>query len=73
MVGLAVVGTAHSFGQAVAGMSISGAGAGIGELTALGGYILKSTIEFKANNHTGLPSSYLLSIADSTWEGSLHS
>ncbi|KAH9209511.1 fungal trichothecene efflux pump [Leptodontidium sp. 2 PMI_412] len=37
MVGIVVVGTAHHFGQAVAGMSIAGAGAGIGELTALGG------------------------------------
>lgn len=39
MVGIVVVGTAHHFGQAVAGMSIAGAGAGIGELTALGGYV----------------------------------
>lgn len=38
MVGLAVVATAHSFAQAVGGMSLAGAGAGIGELTALGGY-----------------------------------
>ncbi|PVH69030.1 MFS general substrate transporter [Cadophora sp. DSE1049] len=37
MVGIVVVGTAHHFGQAIAGMSIAGAGAGIGELTALGG------------------------------------
>lgn len=37
MVGLALVGTAHSFGQAIAGMSLSGAGAGICELTALAG------------------------------------
>lgn len=38
MVGLVLVATAHSFAQAVAGMSLAGAGAGIGELTALGGY-----------------------------------
>ncbi|KAH7386393.1 putative major facilitator superfamily transporter [Cadophora sp. MPI-SDFR-AT-0126] len=37
IVGIAIVGTAHHFGQAIAGMSIAGAGAGIGELTALGG------------------------------------
>ncbi|KAK0111563.1 hypothetical protein ONS95_001914 [Cadophora gregata] len=37
MVGIVIVGTAHSFGQAIVGMSIAGAGAGIGELTALGG------------------------------------
>lgn len=40
MAGIAIVGSAHSFGQAVAGMSIAGAGAGIGELTALGGYVV---------------------------------
>ncbi|KAH7142914.1 major facilitator superfamily domain-containing protein [Dactylonectria estremocensis] len=37
MVGLALIGSAHSFGQAIAGMSLSGAGAGICELTALAG------------------------------------
>jgi MFS family permease len=37
MVGLVVTATAHSFAQAIAGMSLAGAGAGIGELTALGG------------------------------------
>jgi MFS family permease len=35
--GCVVVGTAHHFGQAVAGMAIAGAGAGIGELTGLAG------------------------------------
>jgi hypothetical protein len=35
--GCVVLGTAHSFGQGVAGMAISGAGAGIGELTGLAG------------------------------------
>lgn len=39
-VGCAVLGTAHKFGQAVAGMAIAGAGAGIGELTGLAGYAL---------------------------------
>jgi hypothetical protein len=38
-VGCVVVGTAHSFGPAVAGMAIAGAGAGIGELTGLAGYV----------------------------------
>ncbi|KAK6393115.1 hypothetical protein LTR65_002806 [Meristemomyces frigidus] len=37
MVGIVLVGTAPAFGQAIAGMSISGAGAGICELTALAG------------------------------------
>lgn len=39
MIGLALVGTAHSFGQAIAGMSLSGAGAGICELTSLAGSV----------------------------------
>lgn len=39
MVGIALIGSAHSFGQAVAGMAISGSGAGICELTALAGYV----------------------------------
>lgn len=38
MVGMVLTATAHSFAQAVGGMSLAGAGAGIGELTALGGY-----------------------------------
>jgi MFS family permease len=37
MIGCIVAATAHSFGAAVTGMSLAGAGAGIGELTALGG------------------------------------
>lgn len=37
MIGLILTATAHSFSQAVTGMSLSGAGAGIGELNALGG------------------------------------
>lgn len=37
MVGIALIGSAHSFGQAVGGMALSGAGAGICELTALAG------------------------------------
>jgi hypothetical protein len=37
--GCVVVGTAHHFGQAVAGMAIAGAGAGIGELTGLAGLV----------------------------------
>lgn len=37
MVGIVLVGTAHSFAQAIAGMSLSGGGAAIGELTALAG------------------------------------
>lgn len=37
LVGEIVVATSHGFGQAVAGMSITGAGAGITELTSLAG------------------------------------
>ncbi|PMD32629.1 putative major facilitator superfamily transporter [Hyaloscypha variabilis F] len=37
MVGIILVGTAHSFAQGVVGMSIAGGGAAIGELTALAG------------------------------------
>ena len=37
-VGILVLGTAHTFGQGVAGMAMAGAGAGIGELTGLAGY-----------------------------------
>ncbi|KAJ8107802.1 hypothetical protein OPT61_g8614 [Boeremia exigua] len=37
MVGIALVGTAHGFAQAVAGMTVAGVGAGICELTALAG------------------------------------
>lgn len=36
-VGIVIVATAHSFAQVVGGMALSGAGAGIGELTALSG------------------------------------
>jgi MFS family permease len=36
-VGIALVGSAHSFGQAVGGMAMAGAGAGICELSALAG------------------------------------
>lgn len=36
-IGCALVGTAHHFGQAVIGMALAGAGAGIGELTGLAG------------------------------------
>ncbi|KAK5725874.1 hypothetical protein LTR15_004064 [Elasticomyces elasticus] len=36
-VGCAVLGTAHNLSQALAGMALSGAGAGVGELTGLAG------------------------------------
>ena len=39
MAGCAIVGTAHSFGQTIVGMTLAGAGAGIGELTALAGFV----------------------------------
>jgi MFS family permease len=37
LVGTTVTATAHSFAQGVAGMTVAGAGAPIGELTALAG------------------------------------
>ncbi|KIW77617.1 hypothetical protein Z517_10063 [Fonsecaea pedrosoi CBS 271.37] len=37
MLGIALIGSANSFGQAVTGMALSGAGAGVCELTALAG------------------------------------
>jgi len=37
MVGVVLVGTAHSFAQGIAGMCLAGGGAAIGELTALAG------------------------------------
>jgi MFS family permease len=37
MTGIVIVGTAHTFGQAVTGMALAGGGAAIGELTALAG------------------------------------
>jgi MFS family permease len=37
MTGIAVAGSAKSFAQGIAGMSIAGGGAAIGELTALAG------------------------------------
>lgn len=37
MVGVIVLATAHTFGQGVVGMALAGAGAAIGELTALAG------------------------------------
>ena len=39
-VGIVVLGTAHDFAQGVAGMAMAGAGAGIGELTGLAGYVV---------------------------------
>lgn len=40
LVGVILVGTTHTFGQAVVGMSLAGAGAAVGELTALAGFVL---------------------------------
>lgn len=37
MVGIVIAGTAHQFGQAVAGLAISGVGAGICELSSMAG------------------------------------
>lgn len=38
-IGCTLLGTTHSFGQALVGMALAGAGAGIGELTGLAGYV----------------------------------
>lgn len=38
-IGCVLMGTTHSFGQALAGMAISGMGAAIGELTGLAGHV----------------------------------
>lgn len=38
-VGIIVVATAHSIGAAIGGMAIAGAGAAVGELTALAGLV----------------------------------
>ena len=42
-IGCAVMGTAHTFGQALVGQAFAGAGAGIGELTGLAGYVLRAS------------------------------
>jgi MFS family permease len=42
IVGIILVGTAHSFGPAVTGMAFAGAGAGVCELTAIAGYVFYS-------------------------------
>lgn len=39
MMGCIILATAHKFGQGVVGMSFAGAGAAIGELTALAGFV----------------------------------
>ncbi|KAK3070117.1 hypothetical protein LTR53_011017 [Teratosphaeriaceae sp. CCFEE 6253] len=49
-VGCAVLGTAHTLGQALVGMSMSGAGAGIGELTGLAG--LAETVPVKQRGYS---------------------
>jgi MFS family permease len=38
-IGCALVGSGHNFAQLLAGMALSGAGAAIGELTGLAGYV----------------------------------
>lgn len=39
LIGCGLLASAHHFGQAVVGMCFAGAGAAIGELTALAGYV----------------------------------
>ncbi|OCK76057.1 putative major facilitator superfamily transporter [Lepidopterella palustris CBS 459.81] len=50
IVGCVLVGTAHTFGQAIAGMAIAGAGAAIGELTSLAG--LAETVPVKYRGYS---------------------
>ena len=61
MMGCIILATAHTFGQGVVGMSFAGAGAAIGELTALAGYICFLTSkESKVDNRClGRPNSSL--------------
>ncbi|KAF2211094.1 hypothetical protein CERZMDRAFT_43939 [Cercospora zeae-maydis SCOH1-5] len=49
-VGCIVLGTAHQLGQALAGMALAGAGAGIGELTGLAG--LAETVPVKQRGYS---------------------
>lgn len=44
IVGNIIMATTHSFAQAIAGMAITGAGAAVGELTALAGCVLVSSV-----------------------------
>jgi MFS family permease len=49
-VGCIILGTAHTLGQALTGMALSGAGAGIGELTGLAG--LAETVPVKHRGYS---------------------
>ncbi|KAI5357506.1 putative major facilitator transporter Str1/Tri12, major facilitator superfamily [Septoria linicola] len=49
-VGCIVLGTAHGLGQALAGMALAGAGAGVGELTGLAG--LAETVPVKQRGYS---------------------
>lgn len=49
-VGCIVLGTAHSMGQALTGMALAGAGAGVGELTGLAG--LAETVPVKYRGYS---------------------
>src|ERR1700742_4817483 len=53
MVGIALIGSAHSFGQAVTGMALAGGGAGVCELTALAGYDYRHVMYCHVNLLTG--------------------
>jgi hypothetical protein len=50
LIGIGLVGGARTFGQAVTGMALSGAGAGIGELTALAGQVDSSVVRYTTSN-----------------------
>jgi MFS family permease len=58
MVGIIIVGTAHTFGQGVVGMAIAGSGAAVTELTALAGCFSPPIVpdRWKAKRLQGPPS-----------------
>lgn len=64
IIGAIVMGTAHTFAQGVAGMALSGAGAGIAELSALAGYVPLSA----ATTRTDFANAVLLRLFQSELE-----
>ena len=66
-VGIIITGTAHSIAQAIAGMSLAGGGAAIGELTALAGYVHKPWGMVTMLTSQERPNWYLSTNAAFTW------
>jgi MFS family permease len=56
--GIILLATAHTFAQGVIGMAFAGAGAAVGELTALAGYVFALVSELSADHNIGWQSSY---------------